>query len=90
MTRARRRTKAVVVVVVVVVERGGQCKDNSAQRKREGTRHLADRALDNARQTTNVFLVSESIATQLTLRRDRHGTCEARGSKRREKERLPL
>ena len=29
MTRARRRTKA--VVVVVVVERGGQCKDNSAE-----------------------------------------------------------
>ena len=49
-------------------------------------RHLAHRALDNARQTPNLFLVSESIATQLALRRDRHGTCEAREEEQEEGE----
>jgi hypothetical protein len=66
---------------------------NFVQRTRPGggigggdQRYLSDRTLDNARQTPNLFLVSESIAKQSALRRDRHGTCEAREEEQEEGE----
>ena len=62
---------------------GTQRARQVAERGGWDQQHLADRALG---QTSHLFLVLESNATQVTLGSGRHGACVVREQKRKEEE----
>ena len=63
--------------------RGTQRARQVAERGGWDQQHLADRALG---QTSHLFLVLESNATQVTLGSGRHGACVVREQERKEEE----